>query len=109
MENISLETYRTLEENGVYIHYGPEHYDDGSNLSFSIEFKNHKTQTGWYNDNHEFGDVYSTMTKSIQLALWYLDNPKYIDNINSGYHNPEYVKYINEVGDYIDSITHAKN
>ena len=41
------EEYKTLEDNGVYIHYVPEHYNNGSNLNFSIEFTKQKTQTGW--------------------------------------------------------------
>ena len=102
---ITLETYKVLEENGVYIHYSPEHYDDGSNLSFSIEFKNQKTQTAWYNDNHEFGDTYNTMAKSIRLALWYIDNPKNIELIHSGYHSPEYTKYLDELSEVISKIT----
>ena len=43
--NNTLETYKFLEENGVFIHYTPEHYGDGSNLNFSIQFTKQKTQT----------------------------------------------------------------
>ena len=103
--NNTLETYRELEENGIYIHYLPEHYNDGSNLNFSIEFRKQKTQTGWYNDNHEFGDVSDTMYKSLQLAKWYLEDPKRIDLINSGYHNPEYIKYKNDMKEFLSTIT----
>ena len=103
--NITLDTYRELEEKGVYIHYLPEHYNDGSNLNFSIEFRKHKTQTGWYNDNHEFGDVSDTMYKSLQLAKWYLEDPKRIDLINSGYHNPEYIKYKDDMKEFLSTIT----
>ena len=103
-ERITLEQYKTLEDNGVYIHYVHEHYTDGVNLNFSIEFKKHNTQTGWYNDNHEFGDVYDTMNKSVLLSLWYLEDPKRIDLINSGYNNPEYIIYKNELGEFINSI-----
>lgn len=101
---LTLETYRLLEDNGVFIHYIPEHYDDGSNLCFSIEFRKHKTQTGSYNDNHEFGDVYNTKKASLQLALWYLENPKRIELINSGYNNPEYVLYANEKKEFFKKI-----
>lgn len=104
---VNLDEYKKLEELGVYFHYSPELYDDGCNLNFSIEFKNYDTQTGWYNDNHEFGDVYSTMTKSIQLAYWYLEDPKRIEIIDSGYHNPEYMSYQDEVGKFIHSITNT--
>jgi hypothetical protein len=101
---VNLETYKTLEENGVYIHYIPEHYGDGTNLNFSIEFRKHKTQTGWYNDNHEFGDVHETMTKSLKLALWYLQCEKRISLINSGYHNPEYITYVNDKGVFLEYL-----
>ena len=104
MDN-TLETYKFLEENGVFIHYTPEHYGDGSNLNFSIQFTKQKTQTGWYNDNHEFGGVPETIEKSLQLAKWYLDNPNYIDLINSGYHNPEYIKYKDELMKFLSTIT----
>lgn len=104
IDRITLDTYRTLEENGVYIHYSPEHYADGTNLNFSIEFKNQKTQTGWYNDNHEFGDVYETMYKSIHIAQWYLKDPKRIELINSGYNNPEYIVYKDELAGLLSII-----
>lgn len=101
---VNLETYKTLEENGVYIHYIPEHYGDGTNLNFSIEFRKHKTQTGWYNDNHEFGGVYETINKSLKLALWYLQCEKRISLINSGYHNPEYITYVNDKGVFLEYL-----
>lgn len=107
-DRITLETYKELEENGVYIHYIPEHYTDGSNLNFSIEFKNQNTQTGWYNDNHEFGGVYETMYKSVHIAQWYLKDPKRIDLIDSGYNNPEYIKYKEELYELISVMNEVK-
>jgi hypothetical protein len=101
----TLETYKLLEENGVFIHYIHEHYKDGGNLYFSIQFTKQNTQTGWYNDNHEFGDVYETMNKPIQLAKWYLENPNYIDLINSGYNNPEYIKYKDRLKEFLSTMT----
>jgi hypothetical protein len=101
---ISLETYKELEENGIHIHYSLEEYKDGTNLMFSIEFKKQKTQTSWYNDNHEFGDTYNTMYKSIQLAKWYLEDENRIKLINSGYHDPEYIKYKKEIMEFIKTI-----
>lgn len=100
----TLETYKELEDKGVYIHYLPDHYDDGSNLNFSIEFRKQKTQTGWYNDNHEFGDVSNTMRYSMMIALWYLQDTNRIELINSGYQNPDYVKYKDELKDYINQL-----
>ena len=101
---VNLDEYKKLEDLGVYFHYSPELYDDGCNLNFSIEFKNYDTQTGWYNDNHEFGDVYSTMTKSIQLAYWYLEDPKRMEMIDSGYDNPDYTSYQVEVAEIINLL-----
>jgi hypothetical protein len=96
-----LEHFDTLEQNGVFIHYNYDHYTDGTNCNFSIEFTNQKTQTGWYGDNHEFGEVKDVMLFSIKLALWYLDNPKYIDLINSGYHESDYMDYVEKRREFI--------
>ena len=100
----TLNIYKTLEDNGVYIHYAPEHYKDGSNLSFSIEFTKYKTQTGWYNDDHEFGDVYDTKVKSIKLALWYLEDPKRIELIDGRIGDREYINYLTELCDFLELI-----
>ena len=102
--SITLNTYKTLEDNGVYIHYVPEHYNDGSNLNFSIEFTKQNTQTGWYNDDHEFGDVYDTTVKSLKLAQWYLEDPKRIELIDGSMKDPEYVKYVNDLCDFLETI-----
>ena len=102
---VTLETYRELEEQGVFIHYIPEHYNDGSNYNFSIEFRNHKTRTGWYNDNHEFGDVVKTMTSSVLLAKWYLENPRRIELINGRVGDPDYHQYKDELSDFLEPIT----
>jgi hypothetical protein len=101
----TLNIYKTLEDNGVYIHYAPEHYTDGSNLSFSIEFTKQKTQTGWYNDDHEFGDVYDTKVKSIKLALWYLEDPKRIELIDGSIGDREYINYLTELCDFLDNLS----
>ena len=100
----TLNTYKTLEDNGVYIHYVPEHYKDGSNLNFSIEFTKYKTQTGWYNDDHEFGDVYDTTVKSIKLALWYLRDPKRIELIDCSMKDPECIKYLNDLCNFLEPM-----
>lgn len=102
--DVNLETFKKLEENGVFIHYIPEHYSDGTNLCFSIEFRNHNTQTGWHNDNHEFGDVTETIKKSLMLAEWYLQCEKRINLINSGYNNPEYLTYVNDRGVFLEFL-----
>ena len=102
--SITLDTYKELEENGVYIHYIPEHYNDGTNLNFSIEFRKYKTQTGWYNDNHEFGDVLETMTSSILLAKWYLENPRRIELINGSITDPEHYQYGEDLMEFLNPI-----
>jgi hypothetical protein len=101
---VTLNTYKTLEDNGVHIHYAPEHYTDGSNLNFSIEFTKQKTQTGWYNDDHEFGNVHDTKVKSIKLALWYLEDPKRIELIDGRVTDPEFIKYLNDLCDFLELI-----
>ena len=109
ISNVTLNTYKTLEDNGVYIHYVPEHYSDGSNLNFSIEFTKQKTQTGWYNDDHEFGDVYDTKVSSIKLAQWYLEDPKRIELIDGNMRDPEYTKYVNDLFDFLETIVLLKD
>ena len=80
----SLQSFSDLESKNVYIHYSIEHYSDGSNLNFSIEFKDYaRAQTYWYNDNHEFGNVEEAMVASIKLAYWHLENPERIEMINA--------------------------
>jgi len=102
--DVTLNTYKTLEDNGVYIHYVPEHYTDGSNLNFSIEFTKQKTQTGWYNDDHEFGDVYDTTVKSLKLAQWYLEDPKRIELIDCSMKDPECIKYLNDLCNFLEPM-----
>ncbi len=103
-DDLILKSLKTLEDNGVYIHYSPEHYTDGSNLNFSIEFTKQNTQTGWYNDDHEFGDVYDTTVKSLKLAQWYLEDPKRIELIDGSMKDPEYIKYLNDLCDFLETI-----
>ena len=119
---ISLESLEELEKKGAFISYGPEHYKDGSNLCFSIEFVVDRSSlgakktdkygneipsiiaTGWYNDNHDFGNACQTMIAAIKLAFWYLEDPKRILLIDSGYHDPEYADYALEKGRFLDTI-----
>lgn len=100
----SLDSFRDLESKNVFIHYSVEHHTDGCNLNFSIEFKDYtRAQTGWYNDNHEFGDVKQTMESSIRLAYWYLENPRRIELINS-YYTDEYREYNKECGLFLNNF-----
>lgn len=85
-----------LEQAGIFIHLDYEHYDDGTNCLFQIEFRNKKIRTGQYGDNHEFGNTVETINAAIHLAKWYSTDESRIDLINSGYHNPDYIKYKQE-------------
>jgi hypothetical protein len=49
------------------------------------------------------------MYKSIHIAQWYLKDPKRIELIDSGYNNTEYIKYVNELRELIDTLTIYKN
>lgn len=90
------EELKLLEQYGIFIHLNYEHYDIGTNCLFQIEFKNKKTMTCQFGDNHEFGNTVETINAAIQLAKWYHNDESRIDLINSGYHNPEYIKYKHE-------------
>ena len=82
----SLESFALLEEKNIFIHYEIEHYDDGCNLLFSIEFRDYpRTQTYWYNDNHEYGDIIDAMKASLAMAFWYAEDPERIRSINGTY------------------------
>ena len=100
---MNLSEYAELEKQNVYIHYSL----DGCNLNFSIEFRDYeRAQTGWYNDNHDFGDVADTMEASIHMAKWYLAKPERITLINSSY-TPEYIKFHDELSLFITSLINA--
>lgn len=119
---ISLESLEDLEKKGVFINCSPEHYKNGSNLCFSIEFVIDRSslgakktdkygneipstiKTGWYNDNHDFGNACQSMLAAIKLAFWYLEKPDRIFLINSGYHDPEYADYVLEKRRFLDTI-----
>jgi len=95
-----------LEKQGVYIHTSIEHYPDGSNLNFSIEFRKHGKgkQTSWYGDNHEYGDIGRTMSCAVRLAQFYLEDPNRIEAINYGVHEDAY-KYVEQTSFFIHELT----
>lgn len=101
-----LDQFDLLEKSGVFINFSAEHYVDGSNLCFSIVFlrRGKRIRTGWFNDNHEFGGVVSTMESAIRLAKWYLEEPSRIDLIDSGYHDPAYKLYSEERSEFIRKL-----
>ena len=72
---VTLETYKELEEQGVFIEYIPEHYNDGSNFNFSIYFRNYKVSTGSYNDGKRGFGNWTTNEESNLLEI--------LDHLNS--------------------------
>lgn len=105
----NLSVFDDLESKGVYIHFSAEHYTNGSNLLFSIDFQKSEDRTsrvgtGWYNDNHEFGGVKTTMEAAVKIAQWYLDKPDRISLINSGYHDPAYIAYVKELHEFTETL-----
>ena len=81
------EEIRSLEAQGVFIHVGHDHYKDGSNCNWALQFMdvepgNKKRQiyhTSWYGDNHEFGDTVDCYLAAFRLAKFLLegDNAKW--------------------------------
>ena len=68
---------RELESKGVFIHIGHDHYKDGSNCIWSIQFTkfdNRNNQTGWFGDNHEFGDTVDCYAVAIKMAKKLLED-----------------------------------
>lgn len=63
-----------LESKGVFIHLSYDHYKDGTNCNFSIEFTKTDNQTYWYGDNHEFGNVPQVLVAAVKLAKWFLED-----------------------------------
>jgi hypothetical protein len=66
---------KDLEEEGIFIDFHHEYYEDGSNCIFQIHFRNYDYTTYLFGDNHEFGDTAETMVAAIKLANWYHDFP----------------------------------
>lgn len=68
---------RDLEAKGVYMHVGHEHYKDGTNCIWALEFldenRERKYHTSWYGDNHEFGDTVGCYEAGIRLAKFLLE------------------------------------
>lgn len=101
----SLHSFSDLESKDVYIHYRLDHYSDVSNLNFSIEFREFPgTQTCWYNDNHEFGNIEESMVASIKLAYWYLENPHRIEMINASLGTDNYWLYSAELNAMLNTL-----
>ena len=76
-----------LEAKGAFINWNSEHYGNGTNMSFQIEiildrnlltdrekYSDATFKTGWYNDNHEYGDVVPSLIAAIKIANAYLEN-----------------------------------
>jgi hypothetical protein len=71
-----IKQIRDLEAKGVFIHLSHEHYSNGSNCNWSVEFTkfdNKNNQTSWFGDNHEFGDTIDCYTAAFKLATFLLE------------------------------------
>jgi hypothetical protein len=99
-----LTSYTDLENKNVFIHYDIEHYDDGCNLCFSIEFRDYDQQTYWFNDNHEFGNIEQTMRSSIELAYWFLEKPERINGFKLTLMSDKFEQFSNELLDKLETL-----
>ena len=104
MDNFNI--LETLEKQGAFIDCSVEHYKDGSNVNFSISFyiDGKQTNTGWYNDNHEFGNSTQVMNAAVKLAQWYLEKPERITMINTGPTIEGYFEYNDELMEFIEQL-----
>jgi len=89
-----------LQSKNIFIHLGIDHYEDGSNVLFSIEFKDYSVQTGWYNDNHEFGDYGDVMESAIDIAYWFMEDEIRIKTIDGRFDDPIYREINKKVMSY---------
>ena len=87
-----IEQITDLRKKGVTIDFSNEWYTTGINCNWSVTFHNYlypekpgvKTdafasrtrqwKTGWYGDNHEFGDVPQSMEAAVKFAYFMLEN-----------------------------------
>lgn len=67
-----------LERKGIFICLNYDHYPDGTNCNFSIQFTKTKNQTCWYGDNHEFGGTAETLIAAISFAKWFSEDDERI-------------------------------
>lgn len=77
-----IDEIRYLEGEGVFIHIQHEHYKNGSNCNWSVEFtkfEQRNNQTSWFGDNHEFGDTIDCYAAAFRIAHFLLkdDNLKW--------------------------------
>lgn len=99
-----LTSYTDLENKNVFIHYDIEHYSDGCNLCFSIEFRDYDQQTYWFNDNHEFGNIEQTMRSSIELAYWFLEKPERINGFKLTLMSDKFEQFNNELWGKLETL-----
>jgi len=78
LDLFGFEELRKLEKYNIFIHSAVEHYTDGTNLVFSVEFKDFDHRTYWYGDNYEFGDTTRAMRCAVKIAWFMHDNPETI-------------------------------
>ena len=99
IEKMNIDIYKKLEDNNIFIYYRYEHYQNGTNCLFQIEFKDKDYITMTYGDNGEFGNVGETMLFSIDLAFWYMEH---IEVSKNGYSDERYFNYKDELLEFIN-------
>lgn len=62
---------KTINYRSAIIFTRVETYPDGSNTLFSIKLGDQ--QTGWYNDNHDFGDEDAAIVAAKKIADYMID------------------------------------
>lgn len=72
-----------LENKGVFIPLGYDHYKDGTNCIWALDFRDHGRHTSWYGDNHEFGNTVECLKAAIRFANWMLEG----DNMEWFFYN----------------------
>lgn len=92
-----LEQIKDLASKGVTIDFSHDHYKNGINCNWSINFlRKHKFKklglkdwekwigTMWHGDNHEYGDPQESMQAAVRYAYFILENPIILEAMEMG-------------------------
>ncbi len=119
-----IEQITDLRKKGVTIDFSNEWYTNGINCNWSVTFHNYlypekpgvKTdafasrtrqwKTGWYGDNHEFGDVPQSMEAAVKFAYFMLENEEVLKMYfsNNQWKYPNYKELGKKFDDFFDTI-----
>lgn len=119
-----IEQINDLRSKGVTIDFSNEWYTTGINCNWSVTFHNYlypakpgdKTdafssrtrqwKTGWYGDNHEYGEVAESMKAAVKFAYFMLENEEvlkmYFSNFKWDY--PNYQELEKKLQDFFNTI-----